>query len=84
VHLNVLPPPGLDPEARAGALATAKRILDDHVDRWQGSISAEHGIGRMKRADWEARLDPVERGLLDGLKRMLDPAGRMNPGCQRS
>ena len=84
VHLNVLPPPGLDAEARTAALATVKMILNDHVDRWQGSISAEHGIGRLKRADWEVRLDPVERGLLDGLKHALDPAGRMNPGCQRA
>jgi FAD/FMN-containing dehydrogenase len=78
VHLNVLPPPGGDP---APALARAAQVLNAEVDAFHGSISAEHGIGRLKRADFEARLDPEKRRLLEGLKRLLDPAGLMNPGC---
>jgi FAD/FMN-containing dehydrogenase len=78
VHLNVLPPPGPDP---AAALARAKDVLNARVDAWAGSISAEHGIGRLKRADFQARLHPPARDLLAGLKHALDPDRRMNPGA---
>lgn len=82
VHLNVLPPTGLDPAALAETLDRAKTVLNAEVDAFAGSISAEHGVGRLKRADFEARLSPEKRALLEGLKRLLDPEGRMNPGCQ--
>ena len=81
VHLNVLPPPGLAAAAVPAALDRAKAALNAEVDAFGGSISAEHGIGRLKRADFEARLAPPARALLDGLKRTLDPDGRMNPGA---
>ncbi len=82
VHLNVLPPPGLDAAATAAALDRAKQALNAEVDAFSGSISAEHGVGRLKRADFETRLQPESRRLLAGVKRLLDPEGRMNPGCQ--
>jgi FAD/FMN-containing dehydrogenase len=82
VHLNVLPPPGAGLEAITTALAAAKAALYAEVDAFGGSISAEHGIGRMKRAEFEARLAPQSRALLEGLKRLMDPEGRMNPGAQ--
>ena len=58
VHLNVLPPPGLDAAVRDAALDRAKKMLNAEVDACAGSISAEHGVGRLKRADFEARLTP--------------------------
>lgn len=82
VHLNVLPPLGADPAGQLRVMAAAKAILNAEVDRFRGSISAEHGIGRLKRLDFEARLTPQHRALLTGLKRLLDPEGRMNPGAQ--
>ncbi len=82
VHLNVLPRTPMDPAAWKPVEARAKAILNAEVDAFAGSISAEHGVGRLKRADFEARLDPEKRALLLGLKRMLDPEGRMNPGSQ--
>lgn len=82
VHLNVLPPLGLDGAALAAILDRAKSVLNAEVDAFAGSISAEHGVGRLKRADFEARLAPERRALLDGVKRLMDPEGRMNPGCQ--
>jgi FAD/FMN-containing dehydrogenase len=82
VHLNVLPPPGLDGAALAATLDRAKHVLNAEVDAHHGSISAEHGVGRLKRADFDTRLAPESRTTLDGLKRLLDPDGRMNPGCQ--
>ncbi len=82
VHLNVLPPPGLDAAARDALLKDAKDALNAEVDAFRGSISAEHGVGRLKRPDFQARLAPESRRLLEGLKRLLDPDGRMNPGSQ--
>ena len=69
------------PAAAAASLETAKKILNDWVDRFEGSISAEHGIGRMKRADFDARIRPAQRQMLRTLKTTLDPEGRMNPGA---
>ena len=82
VHLNVLPPLGLDPAATRAILDRAKKVLNAEVDAFSGSISAEHGVGRLKRADFESRLPAESRALLEGVKRLLDPDGRMNPGCQ--
>ncbi len=44
------------------------------------SISAEHGIGRLKVAELARRADPVELSLMHALKRALDPKGILNPG----
>ena len=77
VHLNVLPAPDRDPAAQ---IATAKEIVNAAVDRHGGSISAEHGIGRLKRPDFEARLPEVQRDLLAAIRRAIDPGLAMNPG----
>lgn len=79
VHVTVLPAPGSGAEV-AAALDAAKRILNARVDAYGGSISAEHGIGQLKRADLDARLSPASRRLLADLRAALDPEGRMNPG----
>jgi FAD/FMN-containing dehydrogenase len=55
------------------------RLVHDLVTAAGGSISAEHGIGQMKRAEL-ARLDPVRVARLKAIKTALDPAGIMNPG----
>jgi FAD/FMN-containing dehydrogenase len=81
VHLNVLPPLDAPPAETAEILRRAKDILNAAVDRRGGSISAEHGIGRIKRADFDARLRGPARELLAALKAALDPEGRMNPGA---
>ncbi len=80
VHLSVHPPRGMGPAEAADLLHRAKEILNGHVDAHRGGISAEHGIGRLKRADLEARLTEPARSLRSGLKRMLDPEARLNPG----
>jgi FAD/FMN-containing dehydrogenase len=81
VHLNVLAPLDAASSEVVGILDRAKHILNAAVDRRGGSISAEHGIGRMKRADFDARLRGPARELLAALKAALDPDGRMNPGA---
>ena len=80
VHLNVLPPDGADPDTIETVFKRSKDILNGIVDTFQGSISAEHGIGRLKRADFHARLHGPADTMLARLKSALDPDGRMNPG----
>jgi FAD/FMN-containing dehydrogenase len=63
-------------------LKTAKTIIHDILARFEGSISAEHGIGRLKRADFEAELPQLRREMLETLRRAIDPGLMMNPGCQ--
>jgi len=82
VHLNVLPVAEATPEQRVEQIYKAKGAINAVLDRYRGSISAEHGIGRLKRADFEARLSPVRRTLLTALKEAIDPDMIMNPGCQ--
>ena len=63
---------------REGAAIT--RLVDDLVTAAGGSISAEHGIGQLKRAEF-ARLAPPGRiHALRAIKHALDPLGIMNPG----
>jgi FAD/FMN-containing dehydrogenase len=56
------------------------RIVYDAVAALGGSISAEHGLGQLKREEAWARRDPIEGELMRALKRALDPQGLMNPG----
>jgi FAD/FMN-containing dehydrogenase len=63
--------------ARGNALETA---MFDLVEGLGGSISAEHGIGRLRAPEFAARADPVEYALMCALKRALDPKGILNPG----
>jgi len=50
------------------------------VLKYNGSISAEHGIGKLKRDSLAKVKDPVALELMRGLKRMLDPNSILNPG----
>ncbi len=56
------------------------RMVHDLVTRWHGSISAEHGIGQMKRDELARLGDPAALDLLARVKTALDPAGLLNPG----
>jgi FAD/FMN-containing dehydrogenase len=56
------------------------RIVYDTLDAFGGSISAEHGIGQLKREEIRRHKDPLELELMRALKRTLDPKGLMNPG----
>ncbi len=54
--------------------------VHDLVTQWGGSISAEHGIGQMKRGELARLADPAVLTILRGVKQALDPLGIMNPG----
>nr|WP_111300446.1 FAD-binding oxidoreductase [Paracoccus saliphilus] len=82
VHLNVLPDFEQGPKKVESQILMAKKIVNEVVDRYSGSISAEHGIGRLKKVDFESRLPAINRQLLASLKQALDPKMTMNPGCQ--
>jgi FAD/FMN-containing dehydrogenase len=56
------------------------RIVYDTLDAFGGSISAEHGLGQLKREEIRRHKDPLELELMRALKRTLDPQGLMNPG----
>lgn len=79
VHLNVLPAVGRDAEEQ---IAQAKKVIHDVLYRFGGSISAEHGIGRLKRDDFEKELPQPKRAILESIKRAIDPGLVMNPNCQ--
>lgn len=81
VHHHVQPPPGCDAADWIAAHGeAASRLVYAHVLELGGSISAEHGIGQMKR-DLLAELDsPARLAMLRGVKAGLDPAGLFNPG----
>ena len=55
-------------------------VVYDVVQRYEGSFSAEHGIGLAKVEDMRRYKSPVELALMASLKRTLDPHGIMNPG----
>ncbi len=82
VHLNVLPPRGLEADEIRQRIYAAKGVINAVLDDFGGSISAEHGIGRLKKADFLSRLPSVQRQLLTAIKRAIDPDWIMNPGCQ--
>jgi FAD/FMN-containing dehydrogenase len=80
LHYNLSKPVGGDDEefrARAGDLA---RVIYDSTRGFDGSISAEHGIGQSKRGVVADYKDGLELHLMRGLKQVFDPRGLMNPG----
>jgi len=76
-HVRAMSRGGADWINREGAAVT--RLVDDLVTAAGGSISAEHGIGQMKR-DELARLNPDRVAAIRAVKAGLDPRGLMNPG----
>jgi FAD/FMN-containing dehydrogenase len=80
LHFNVSQRPGSDRAAFLERGRVLERAIFDLVDSMGGSISAEHGIGRLKALEFASRTDPVELALMRDLKRTLDPKGILNPG----
>jgi len=58
-----------------------KTAIHDLVHELGGSVSAEHGIGRLKVKDLERYSDPAKLSALRAIKAALDPNGIMNPGA---
>ena len=80
LHYNMNAPVGM-PDAEFAALAPAiQRQVHELVHAFDGSISAEHGLGQVKRDEAERLKSEVELDLMRAVKRAIDPEGRMNPG----
>ncbi|WP_138465915.1 FAD-binding oxidoreductase [Poseidonocella sp. HB161398] len=82
IHFNVICPDPA-PTAATAFLAAAPRFnrtVHDIVARFGGSVSAEHGIGLLKRGELARYADPVTLDLMRALKAAIDPANLMNPG----
>ena len=81
LHYNVFPAPGRNREDYEDQRGAVKRAVHDLVHEMGGSISAEHGVGRMKVEDIARYGDPVRLAAMRAIKRALDPNGIMNPGA---
>jgi len=80
IHFNVSQPVGADKAAFIDRWEAVNARVHGIVAAMGGSISAEHGIGLLKRELLPEVKSPVELELMRGIKRLLDPAGLMNPG----
>jgi FAD/FMN-containing dehydrogenase len=81
VHFHVLAPAGAVPgEWEASQGKEISIFVHDLVTEWGGSISAEHGIGQLKRDELGRLGDPVHLQLMRSIKQALDPQGLLNPG----
>ncbi len=80
LHFNVSQKPGTPASAFLARAAPLESAMFDLVESLAGSISAEHGIGRLKAAELAKRADPVELAIMRALKAALDPNGILNPG----
>lgn len=80
IHLNVVPPEGMTAEAMELLFEEAEARIFAVVDRYGGSISAEHGIGRVKQKAFLERIDPVTLDLATGIKEAFDPRHILSNG----
>ena len=80
LHFNLSQKKDADTAAFLGRTHALELAIFDLVESLGGSISAEHGIGRLKAAEFARRADPVELSVMRELKRALDPKGILNPG----
>ncbi|MEN8894351.1 FAD-binding oxidoreductase [Planktotalea arctica] len=81
LHYNIFPDAG---KTRADYLQErdiVKSAVHDLVHVLEGSVSAEHGIGRLKTGDLEKYGDPAKLAAMRAIKAALDPNGIMNPGA---
>lgn len=80
LHYNVSPSKGATGENFAQIEAAVNRIAHDAVNAFGGSVSAEHGLGVLRRGEAARFKSPVELAMMRSIKQALDPKGIMNPG----
>jgi FAD/FMN-containing dehydrogenase len=80
IHLNVVPPSDWSKDQRYAFFQQAEALIFETVDRFDGSFSAEHGVGRSKKRAFLKRVDPVTLDLFRTLKSALDPQNRLSRG----
>lgn len=80
LHYNVSPPEHESPDAFIAHQQAINRVVHDSVHLFGGSISAEHGLGALKRDEIREYKSEIEIRLMQTLKKALDPLSLMNPG----
>lgn len=80
MHINILKPETLSREDFLAKCRGVSRLLFDAIAKLGGSISAEHGVGLVKKPFLQYARSPAEIELMKGVKRVFDPDGIMNPG----
>jgi FAD/FMN-containing dehydrogenase len=81
LHYNVFPVRGRSRKDHDHQRDAVKTCVHDLVHAYDGSVSAEHGIGRLKVDDLERYGDPGKLAAMRAIKAALDPKGIMNPGA---
>ena len=79
MHYDVLCPPGADLPAFLARWEEGSRIVHDIVARYDGSISAEHGLGRLKTDEARRYKSPLEIRTMQAVRAAIDPHRIMNP-----
>ncbi|RCW21428.1 4-phosphoerythronate dehydrogenase (FAD-dependent) [Ciceribacter lividus] len=80
IHYNISQPVGADKTAFIARWREINAIVHAIVRKAGGSISAEHGVGQLKRDELIATRPAIETELMNRIKQAFDPAGVMNPG----
>ena len=81
IHFDVVQPIGLDAKtARSWKFVINRLVHDLVVHQYQGSISAEHGVGRLRRLEMARYKTPLELDLMRQVKKTFDPGNIFNPG----
>ncbi|MFJ2540971.1 MULTISPECIES: FAD-binding oxidoreductase [unclassified Pseudomonas] len=80
LHLNILKPESLSKDEFFAKCATVNKWVFETVEKYNGSISAEHGVGMTKRDYLTYSRSPVEIEYMKAVKAVFDPNGIMNPG----
>ena len=80
LHINVLKPDAMAQDEFVRQCEQVTKLLAASLKRHGGSISAEHGIGLVKKAYLSSTRSDAEIAIMRGIKRVLDPHGLMNPG----
>jgi D-lactate dehydrogenase (cytochrome) len=80
LHYNVTAPQGIADQDFLQRQDEVNQVVHDSVHRYGGSISAEHGLGALKREEIRRYKSELELRLMASIKGALDPLGLMNPG----
>jgi FAD/FMN-containing dehydrogenase len=80
LHVNVMKPEGMEKDVFLAHAHASDHAMFELVQRFGGSISAEHGIGLLKKEHLPYSRSPEELAIMRGIKRVLDPGRVMNPG----
>ena len=80
LHLNILKPEGMESKAFFSQCETVNKWVFEIVQRYKGSVSAEHGVGLVKKKYLQYTRSAAEIQLMKGIKAVFDPNNVMNPG----